>query len=878
MAITTNDRKRIFDYIRENDPKGNVLTIKPAKDFLDGEIQYAEKIVSSREIKSLKSPEEWVKAYLLVKLFSELSYPVDCLEIEKEFPVGKNGKSPKRSDILVYDKRKKGDVKTFLFIECKEPDAYEKDKKSITGQLFNLGAIENNTNRVKYLVYYTVDFTSSEIKDKALIVDYEQYKNYDQFLKDNENSLQLIPANYGQAKRLQYICGDEEFGLDTTKDATFFSQLRKELHDTLWGGTTDYNSIFSNLTKLLLAKIHDELNTPEGQPYEFQITEWDGKPESANQLFDRITKLYKKAQKLSLYQTDEVVQDSPAINREKINESKVYFVVQKLQGISLLHNEHVGVSDILGNFFEGIISQGFKQDKGTFFTHVNIVRFMIEALDLEQLALKKIQSDLSMPYIIDPSCGSGTFLIDAMKHITKKLRGDNLDFPNIKKTAKIKERLSSWFLSDAPNVWAKEFIYGIESDVDLTLATKVNMVLHGDGNINIFNRDGLKHFDEFQKILQTGQLEPTKLSYSHHLTESSWSRYELNEQFDVLISNPPFSIKVTESDQQNRDGRFFYNNRKNSENLFIERWYQLLAPEGRMAVVLPESVFDTTENKYIRLFLYKYFNVKAIVSLPQLAFEPFTSTKTSLLFAQKKNPAEIAAWENQWKKAEKVYAKLRDSATVKFALKNDHLLNQLKKLIAELDLDIYFIQNCIDENLFTENVRLQIVAAKSNLPDNSTWLKKPDRNGQDRFDKLLSDIQQFISSNELKSVTDAKKEIDNLKAFLRFRFPNIKGVNLGTLVETAYDEIIEIASLDYPDVDNAQPYTNSWWVFAEVCQELNPPIIFAEAQSIGYKRTKRGENPKPNNLYQVSANGEVTFDTKNPKAILDYIKRGNIWQ
>jgi type I restriction enzyme M protein len=67
-------------------------------------------------------------------------------------------------------------------------------------------------------------------------------------------------------------------------------------------------------------------------------------------------------------------------------------------------------------------------------------------------------------------------------------------------------------------------------------------------------------------------------------------------------------------------------------------------------------------------------------------------------------------------------------------------------------------------------------------------------------------------------------------------------------------------------------------VFAEVCQELNPPIIFAEAQSIGYKRTKRGENPKPNNLYQVSANGEVTFDTKNPKAILDYIKRGNIWQ
>ena len=54
-----------------------------------------------------------------------------------------------------------------------------------------------------------------------------------------------------------------------------------------------------------------------------------------------------------------------------------------------------------------------------------------------------------------------------------------------------------------------------------------------------------------------------------------------------------------------------------------------------MGIVLPESVYDTTENKYIRLFLFKYFKVKAVVSLPQITFEPFTSTKTSLLFAQK---------------------------------------------------------------------------------------------------------------------------------------------------------------------------------------------------------------------------------------------------
>ncbi len=79
-------------------------------------------------------------------------------------------------------------------------------------------------------------------------------------------------------------------------------------------------------------------------------------------------------------------------------------------------------------------------------------------------------------------------------------------------------------------------------------------------------------------------------------------------------------------------------------------------------MVLPESVFDTTENKYIRLFLYKYFWVRAVVSLPQLTFEPYTSTKTSLLFAQKKTKKEIEGWNEVWGKHSSDYGKLKTRA------------------------------------------------------------------------------------------------------------------------------------------------------------------------------------------------------------------------
>ena len=53
-------------------------------------------------------------------------------------------------------------------------------------------------------------------------------------------------------------------------------------------------------------------------------------------------------------------------------------------------------------------------------------------------------------------------------------------------------------------------------------------------------------------------------------------------------------------------------------------------------MVLPESVFDNSSTRDIRLFLFQYFHVKGIISLTDEAFAPYTTTKTSILFAEKK--------------------------------------------------------------------------------------------------------------------------------------------------------------------------------------------------------------------------------------------------
>ena len=66
----------------------------------------------------------------------------------------------------------------------------------------------------------------------------------------------------------------------------------------------------------------------------------------------------------------------------------------------------------MGDFFEGIIRQGFKQTKGQFFTHINIVRFMLWGLQLDKFAIEKVNKENELLYVIDPSAEVEPFLLN----------------------------------------------------------------------------------------------------------------------------------------------------------------------------------------------------------------------------------------------------------------------------------------------------------------------------------------------------------------------------------------------------------------------------------------------------------------------------------
>jgi len=770
-----------------NNSKNKVVEV----DVINKSVKYSENLKSWRDIDSIAS-EEYVRAFLINRLCNELGYNPELIEIELEYEAGRPKVIKPRIDLIL--KNENGEP--FFYIEIKAPNEFEKSKDlAIKNQLFSLVGLHQAKygQSPKYLVYYTIHIQDNEIRDNAVIIDYQKFNTYNKWEEENYPSCgRELTANFGIPKSQPYIRKVYDLSIDFDKET--MSSLATDLHNVLWGGGgTSDNDIFNSLVNIILAKIKDEYDTKDFQEYQFQVLEFDGKDENEDKVFTKINDLYQLALEDLLNNKDEDKRTKNyVVNLDKFSINKFIYTVKRLQGFSFLQGrEKLDGKDLLGDFFEEITRTGFNQNKGQFFTPINIVKFILYALQVDRLAIDLYNKENRLPYIIDPTCGSGTFMIEVMKMITKEMwrkQYDDVDTTSYRAIYRIKEL----FPDHAENIWAREYLYASDFNFDLGTSAKVNMILHGDGSMNVFIKDGLSPFANFLRILQA------------HTNDENYNHKEVNNQFDILISNPPFSVAIDNKTQKGLSDRFLFATKKNSENLFIERYYQLLKPNGRLGVVLPESVFDTTENKYIRLFLFKYFVIKAVVSIPQLTFEPHTSTKTSLFFAQKKTAKQIKEWSELWNTIGNEWSKLKT-----------RIASYIAYFVEEKELNKRWAEDVVND---IEN---------------------------ENFENIKTNIYRFLKNYIVES--DNKLEIKDL------------------LIK--YKEEIQDTSHFDKDLTDYFGFYNSFWVFSEIVKTVDYPIFMSEANNIGYKRTKRGEKPMPNDLFDTEI-APHTID--KDKILLEY--------
>ena len=195
-------------------------------------------------------------------------------------------------------------------------------------------------------------------------------------------------------------------------------------------------------------------------------------------------------------------------------------VVKEIENIDLYGMEE----DIHGRMFEAFLDATVRgKDIGQFFTPRDVVKFMVRLADLKV-------SKSHVDKVLDACCGSGGFLISALIDMQKNAR-------NIKRIS-VKER------EELIETIQVKSVYGIDagSDPAMYKIARMNMYLHGDGGSNIFYGDSL------DKTI--GRVGDKNIEVEEQLDELRELLVVNNLKFDVILSNPPFSLQYNRNNKE----------------------------------------------------------------------------------------------------------------------------------------------------------------------------------------------------------------------------------------------------------------------------------------------------------------------------------------
>lgn len=361
--------------------------------------------------------------------------------------------------------------------------------------------------------------------------------------------------------------------------------------------------VFTEMLRIIFMKMVDEKSSdPRCQ---FRITEKElGEVEEGrgNAFVARMGKLFRRVKKeyRAIFDPLEEISLKPVT---------LAFAVSQLQKYSLLRTP----ADAKGVAFQTFVHAKLRGERGEFFTPYPIIELAVKMLDPKDDEA-----------VLDPACGSGTFLIQAMKDVWDKIGRYRSDLDEAtRKDIKIR--------------YARAYIRGIDINSDLAKVAKMHMILYDDGHTGIFAANSLYTFDEIRKMaLEAGAGEIGQ------------------DMFDIVLTNPPFGTKgkVTDKrilEQFDLAHKWKYDRKSKEWNktgelqrgvspeiLFIERCIQFLSDTGRMATVVPDGILTNVSLGWIRRWIQDHARILAVVSLPQETFIPYgAGTKTSVLFLQK---------------------------------------------------------------------------------------------------------------------------------------------------------------------------------------------------------------------------------------------------
>ena len=261
--------------------------------------------------------------------------------------------------------------------------------------------------------------------------------------------------------------------------------------------------------------------------------------------------------------------------------------------------------DIFGKLYQRIVDTQIRKTFGEFYTPLPVVNIILDSVDYVK------GNELKKKTLLDPACGSGVFLIAALKRYISDVKEEAKSYGWSKTLEELCNGLKIW---------------GLDINPFSCLMTKIRFVL--------------ELIPYYSKAIQENSsfvFPKPPIFCSDFLLASRFN----NNSIDFIIGNPPY-VGVT---QIPKDKRKLYQKkfrtakgRLNLYVLFMERAIDLLKPDGMLGFLVPTAfMVYSGYGKALREYILETCYIKKMINLAlcKSVFEQDVSV--GIFIFQKKN-------------------------------------------------------------------------------------------------------------------------------------------------------------------------------------------------------------------------------------------------
>lgn len=602
-----------------------------------------------------KPSEEYYKWQFIYSVINCGLFSKDFIGVEIHFPKGSKGAIPLKIDGCIFD-----DVSWFDWYKKwkdeKEQDALDWLRKHLIGviefkkeeskntetaynQQLKPAMKESESDFCLGIIYDTERLYLFQRKNEKYLRLDESYNLKKEKSSTKELSLHLTDAYYKIPSFEQIRKRTVQIKIDRTKRTIDDLDIITGIYNTqLKDGISNIVRVLENVgmnnqrgyeivIQIIALKIYDEKRSsriksyldfyktePEKEKLDllFYITESEKNFTSLNdeeiqKFIKRMRTLYNEASEEYYYLLKR--DDTETIAWTKENHINIISeVVEQFQDYSFVKSNK---TDLYQLVFYKFANEFSKTEKGQFITPIPLIDFLVQ-----------IVNPRSNETVIDPTTGIADFLSISYVNSDSKLDDKN--------------------------------IYGIDNDEQMIMLAQLNMLLNGDGNAILrYKPDKGTIAWKFGTRNNLVELDPKVHKNGNW---DNWKDQTRLKKFDVILTNPPFgeNRKIEPKMQRDKDIYQMYElwNTSRCGNwidpglIFLENAYRILGENGRMGIVLSNSLASIDRWNEARKWFIERMRIVAIFDLPANVFAD-TGVNTTLIIAYKPERKELEKLKKQ---------------------------------------------------------------------------------------------------------------------------------------------------------------------------------------------------------------------------------------